>query len=235
MPPAARCRYWTCTVRMVCILHCRAGVQSPAQEPPLRGGWPTKRACGRSARRTLNFIVFEKSLVRRGQGPALQTGGNGRCTRKPRAGRTPAGPHICGPYKPPGNGRQTGNAAFATDFAAKHSCCRRTPLQNKWPGPRLGPRLSAWGGQNSVVVAQHQRQAPGVPLEIRPTGNPPPRSRVPAGGAGRGRPGGSSAAARASAPAPGLRTPAAAPHCKAARRAASARRPGTARRGRRRR
>ena len=92
MPPAARCRYWPCMVCMACALHCRAGVH---------------------ARRTDEFLKFFN--VRRGQGPALQTGGNGQCARKPRAGRTPAGPHICGPYKPPGNAGQ-----WATRVSAIH-------------------------------------------------------------------------------------------------------------------
>ena len=43
--------------------------------------------------------VFTACSPRRGQDPALQSGGNGRFSREPRAGNTPAGRHVCLPYK----------------------------------------------------------------------------------------------------------------------------------------
>ena len=64
------------TVCMAFALYCRAGVY---------------------ARRTDGFLNFNN--VRRGQDPALQTGANAHVPRKPRAGQTPAGRHICLPYK----------------------------------------------------------------------------------------------------------------------------------------
>ena len=45
--------------------------------------------------------VFTACRPRRGQDPALQSGGNGRFSREPRAGHTPAGRHVCLPYKHP--------------------------------------------------------------------------------------------------------------------------------------
>ena len=76
MPPAKRCGRWPSPGRMVCVSYCRAGD---------------------FARRTLLFLkIFN---VRRGQDPALQSGVNGRVSREPRVGQTPAGRHVCRPYK----------------------------------------------------------------------------------------------------------------------------------------
>ena len=74
MPPAKRYGRWAFTGCGVCILPCRAGVH---------------------ARRTNQYFKFFN--VRRAKSPALQSGVTGRASRKPRAGRTPSGPHAYGP------------------------------------------------------------------------------------------------------------------------------------------
>ena len=78
MPPAKRCVYHPLPGCMVCVSHGRAGVH---------------------ARRTL--YNFKKLSVRRAKSPALQMGVNGHISHKPCTGHTPAGRHVCLPYKHP--------------------------------------------------------------------------------------------------------------------------------------
>ena len=87
--------------RCAAVGHLRAKSRAlrPGCAPKRRCGASPKRACGRSARRTDKFFDFYN--VRRGQDPALQSDGNGRFSRNPRVARTPAGRHICLPYKHP--------------------------------------------------------------------------------------------------------------------------------------
>ena len=72
------CR-WPLPVCMVFALHCRAGVH---------------------ARRTDDFLKFYN--VRRGQDPALQSGGNGRVSHKPRAMAHPCRAACMPPLQTPG-------------------------------------------------------------------------------------------------------------------------------------
>ena len=72
------CR-WPLPVCMVFALHCRAGVH---------------------ARRTDDFLKFYN--VRRGQDPALQSGGNGRVSHKPRVVTHPCRAACMPPLQTPG-------------------------------------------------------------------------------------------------------------------------------------
>ena len=68
--------------------------------------------------------------VRRGQGPALQTGANGRIAHKPRAGHTPAGRQLCLPYKHPVLRTQAGGRPAAVPFYGPHACGPCEPAGN---------------------------------------------------------------------------------------------------------
>ena len=120
--------------------------------------------------------------MRRGQDPALQTGGNGQFSRKPRATVHPCreaympplqirvsptrtqkrylvanghGPHACGPYKPSGNGRRTGKAG----------ACHRASAAGSRPRPTNRRKRSIY--PQTPRGAHPYRAACMPPLQIR--------------------------------------------------------------------
>ena len=121
---------------------------------------------GDFARRTDNFFIFYN--VRRGQDPALQSEGNGQPTANLARPFTPAGRHVCLPYKHPVSRTQTQKRHHRANGHGPHACGPYEPTGN---GRQMGkadvchrparPRTRA-GFQNGSPDEPYRQERNGI-------------------------------------------------------------------------
>ena len=154
-------------------------------------------------RRTDHFLNLKNNNVRRAKSPALQSGANGRSSRKPRAVEHPwraaympplqtrqprtrtqirghkanaHGPHACGHYRPAGNNRQMGKADVCRRPARPRT---RAGFQNGSPDEPFRQERNGIVTESICLVRNVNRlgrphQSPGVSKGARrPLGRAP--------------------------------------------------------------